>query len=84
MCNVNRTPGLCRWELRLADLPVYLKSVVYNNFSFSLIICETECSSSCEGHRRRCVERNAVGILQCKSNLAEKESINCVEAAFWI
>lgn len=78
-CNVNRTPGLCRWEVRLADLPVNLKPVVYNNFSFSLIICETECSSSCEGHRRRwCVERNAVEILQLKSNLAEKERASVV------
>lgn len=47
--------------------------MVYNSFS-SLIICEAESSSSCEEHtRRRCVGRNAVEILQCKSNLTEKE-----------
>lgn len=48
--------------------------MVYNSFSFSLIIREAESFSSCEEQRiRRHVGRNAVEILQCKSTLTEKE-----------
>lgn len=62
-----------------SQLSMYLKSMVYNSFSFSLIICEAESSSSYEEHRRRrCAGGNVIEILQCKSNLVEEEGASHV------